>query len=96
MGKSLLKILIKHIQTLFLKIINYINDKILLNKLKKKYNISKIELSLNIQECIICFDELSEITNNYKCNFCSAIFHEKCFIQYVKQISSNLCLQCNQ
>jgi hypothetical protein len=87
---------IKKLLNLIKKILNYFADKIKLNNLKKQYNLIKIKENNIYQECIFCFEELLSITNNYKCKFCSILFHEKCFLTYIKLYSINKCLQCNQ
>lgn len=91
-----IKKLLKKMYEFYKHILNYINDKIILNKFKNKYNIIKLKKTIAIDECIICLDELSSITNNYKCKFCSASFHDKCFIKYIKLYQINSCFQCKQ
>lgn len=79
------------------RIINYIRDKITLKNIKKEYNIIKINIQCDYDECVFCLEELNKLTNNYKCKFCSIIFHEKCFLTYIQKLNNKKkCIQCNQ
>ena len=68
--------------------------RILLNNIFIKRNDRVIPFSQpNIKECLICLDDL---INPYKLNCCNAIYHKKCFYNWVNYSKTRKCLHCQQ
>lgn len=62
---------------------------------EKKYNVIELNSKLsNNKECVFCFDILLKSDINYKCKYCSVLYHKKCLLKYFAKNNIKRCLQC--
>ena len=50
-----------------------------------------------MQECMICFDDITETQNKAKCKRCKKIIHLKCYQKWIESRQSkgiNQCIHC--